>query len=35
MASEKGHRDVVMTLFGAGADVNIQRSNVSDVLFCC
>ena len=34
MASEKGHRDVVKTLFEAGADLNIQRSSVSDVMYC-
>ena len=33
MASEKGHHDVVQTLLGAGADVNIARSDVSDVMF--
>ena len=33
MASEKGHHEVVQTLLGAGADVNIARSNVSDVMF--
>ena len=31
MASHKGHYDVVQTLLGAGAGVNIARSNVSDV----
>ena len=31
MASQKGHHDVVQTLLGAGADVNIARSNVNDV----
>ena len=35
MASQEGHDDVVQTLLGAGAGVNIARSNVSDVLFCC
>ena len=34
MASEEGHHDVVQTLLGAGADVNIARSNVSDVYKC-
>ena len=29
VASEKGHHDVVQTLLGAGADVNIARSDVS------
>ena len=33
MASEEGHHDVVLTLLGAGADVNIARSDVSDVMF--
>ena len=33
MACENGHRDVVQTLLGAGADVNITRSDVSDVMF--
>ena len=32
MASQNGHRDVVQTLLGAGADVNIARSYVSDVV---
>ena len=31
MASEKGDHDVVQTMLGAGADVNIARSYVSDV----
>ena len=31
MASQNGHRDVVQTLLGASAGVNIARSNVSDV----
>ena len=31
MASQEGHRDVVQTLLGASAGVNIARSNVSDV----
>lgn len=30
-ASQKGHRDVVQTLLEAGADLNITRSDVSDV----
>ena len=35
MACQEGHRDVVQTLLGAGADVNIARSNVSDVMSTC
>ena len=37
VASLKGHHDVVKTLLGAGADVNITRSDVSEVIFyfCC
>ena len=31
MASHNGHHDVVQTLLGAGAGVNIATSNVSDV----
>ena len=31
MASQKGHHDVVQSLLGAGAEVNIARSDVSDV----
>ena len=31
MASQNGHCDVVQTLLGASAGVNIARSNVSDV----
>ena len=31
MASQNGHHDVVQTLLGAGAGVNIARSDVSDV----
>ena len=31
MASQNGHHDVVQSLLGAGAEVNIARSNVSDV----
>ena len=34
MASEEGHHDVVQTLLGAGADVNIATSDVSDVYKC-
>ena len=33
MASENGHLDVVQTLLGAGADVNIAKSDVSHVMF--
>ena len=33
VASQEGHHDVVKTLLGAGADVNITRSDVSDVIF--
>ena len=35
MASEEGHHDIVKTLLGAGADVNIPTSDVhvSDVKF--
>ena len=33
VASEKGHHDVVQTLLGAGADVNMARSVVSHVMF--
>ena len=29
VASQEGHHDVVQTLLGAGADVNIASSNVS------
>ena len=35
MACQKGHYDVVQTLLGAGADVNIARSDVSDVTCTC
>ena len=31
MASENGHHDVVQSLLGAGAEVNIATSLVSDV----
>ena len=31
IASEKGHHDIVQSLLGAGAEVNIARSDVSDV----
>ena len=31
MASENGHHDVVQSLLEAGAEVNIARSDVSDV----
>ena len=30
MASQEGHHDVVQTLLGAGADINVARSDVSD-----
>ena len=33
IASQNGHHDVVKTLLGAGADVNIARSDVSHVIF--
>ena len=33
MASENGHHDVLQTLLGAGADVNIASSDVSHVMF--
>ena len=33
MACQEGHRDVVQTLLGAGADVNVAASDVSDVMF--
>ena len=33
MASENGHRNVVQSLLGAGADVNLAASDVSDVVF--
>ena len=33
MASKKGHHDVVKTLLGAGADVNITTSDVSVIMF--
>ena len=32
MASQQGHHDVVQTLLGAGADVNIITSDVRDVM---
>ena len=31
VASQEGHHDVVQTLLGAGAGVNIALSDVSDV----
>ena len=33
MASMNGHHGVVLSLLGAGADVNISESDVSDVMF--
>ena len=33
MASLMGHPGVVLSLLGAGADVNIAESDVSDVMF--
>ena len=33
MAIQEGHRGVVLSLLGAGADVNIAESDVSDVMF--
>ena len=33
MASQEGHHDVVQSLVEAGADVNIARSYVSDMIF--
>ena len=33
-ASHNGHHDVVQTLVGAGADLNIARSDVSDMVLC-
>ena len=33
MASKNGHHSVILSLLGAGADVNIARSDVSDVMF--
>ena len=32
VASEKGHHDVLQTLLGAGANVNIATSDVSHVM---
>ena len=32
VASRKGHHEVVLSLLGAGADVNIARSDVSNVM---
>ena len=32
VASENGHRDIVQSLLRAGADMNIARSDVSDVV---
>ena len=31
VASQNGHHDIVQSLLGAGAEVNIARSDVSDV----
>ena len=31
VASENGHHEVVLSLLGAGADLNIATSDVSDV----
>ena len=33
MASQNGHHGVVLSLLGAGADVKIAESVVSDVMF--
>ena len=33
-SSQEGHHDVVQTLVGAGADVNIAESSVSDMVLC-
>ena len=33
MASQNGRHDIVQTLLGAGADMNITRSGVSHVMF--
>ena len=33
MASKNGHHGVVLSLLGAGADVNKAESDVSDVMF--
>ena len=33
MASQEGHHSVVLSLLGAGADINIATSDVSDVMF--
>ena len=35
MVCKNGHHGAVQTLLGAGADVNIARSNVSDVMSTC
>ena len=32
MASQNGHCDVVQSLLGAAVDVNIARSDVSDII---
>ena len=35
MVCKNGHHGAVQTLLGAGADVNMARSNVSDVMSTC
>lgn len=35
VASHSGRLDVVQSLLGAGADVNVARSDVSYVIFNC
>ena len=34
-ACENGHHEVVQTLIGADADVNIAKSDVSYATMCC
>ena len=34
MASQEGHHDVVQTLLGAGADINVEKSGVSGTCTC-